>query len=110
MAGRLRVQRGGGPDARLDADVAQLLAAVALSAGADRAVDTAIAVLGVEPVRSSLPVLQLNALSGATRTALQHHKGLLKELQHTVADRCQRRSAAVHDARPASTDGPSSRS
>ncbi|HEY3671660.1 MAG TPA: lysylphosphatidylglycerol synthase transmembrane domain-containing protein [Acidimicrobiia bacterium] len=76
------------PEARLDADVAQLLAAVALCAGADRAVDTAIAVLGIEPVRSSLPVLQLNALSGSTRAALQHHKGLMKELQHTVADRC----------------------
>jgi uncharacterized protein (TIRG00374 family) len=76
------------PDERLDADVAQLLSAVALCVGTDRAVDTAIAVLGVEPVRSSLHVLQLNALSGATRAALQHHKGLMKELQHTVADRC----------------------
>jgi tRNA A-37 threonylcarbamoyl transferase component Bud32 len=76
------------PDARLDADVAQLLSALALCVGTDRAVDTAIAVLGVEPVRSSLHVLQLNALSGATRSEVQRHKGLMKELQHTVADRC----------------------
>ncbi len=48
-------------DARLDADVAQLLAALTLCVGAERAVDTAIAVLGVEPVRSSLHLLQLNA-------------------------------------------------
>jgi undecaprenyl-diphosphatase len=75
-------------DARLDADVAQLLATVALSVGADRAVDSAIEVLGVEPVRSSLHLLQLNALTGSTRTALQRQKGLLKDLQHTVADRC----------------------
>lgn len=74
---------------RLDTDVAQLLAALALSVGAARAVETAIAVLGVDPVRSSLHLLQLNALSGSTRSALQHHKGLLKELQRTVADRCQ---------------------
>jgi uncharacterized protein (TIRG00374 family) len=75
-------------EARLDTDVAQLLAALTLCVGAARAVDSAIAVLGVEPVRSSLHLLQLNALSGATRNALQHRKGLLKELQHTVADRC----------------------
>jgi undecaprenyl-diphosphatase len=75
-------------EARLDTDVAQLLAATALVVGAARAVDSAIAVLGVEPVRSSLHLLQLNALSGATRSALQHHKGLLEELQQTVADRC----------------------
>jgi undecaprenyl-diphosphatase len=76
------------PDLRLDADVAQMLAAVALCVGPARAVDSAIAVLGVDPVRSSLHLLQLNALSGATRSALQHRKGLLKELQQTVADRC----------------------
>jgi undecaprenyl-diphosphatase len=75
-------------EARLDTDVAQVLAALTLCAGAARAVDSAIAVLGAEPVRSSLHLLQLNALSGATRSALQHRKGLLKELQQTVADRC----------------------
>ena len=75
-------------DARLDADVAQLLAALTLNVGAARAVDATIAVLGVEPVRSSLHLLQLNALSGTTRSAMQHHKGLLKELQQTVAVRC----------------------
>ena len=53
-------------EARLDTDVAQLLAALSLSVGAARAVDSAIAVLGVEPVRLSLHLLQLNALSGAT--------------------------------------------
>jgi undecaprenyl-diphosphatase len=75
-------------DAKLDADVAQLLAALTISIGPQRAVDSAIAVLGADAVRSSLRLLQLNALSGATRSALQHQKGLLKELQHTVEERC----------------------
>jgi undecaprenyl-diphosphatase len=75
-------------EARLDTDVAQLLAAMTLVVGPARAVDSAIAVLDTEPVKSSLHLLQPNALSGTTRNALQHRKGLLKELQQTVADRC----------------------
>jgi undecaprenyl-diphosphatase len=75
-------------DDLLDADMAQLLAALALQVGAERAVDSALRVLGVDAVRSSLRLLQLNALSGPTRTALRQRKGLLKELQTTVAQRC----------------------
>jgi glycosyltransferase 2 family protein len=72
----------------LDADVAQLLAAFTLKVGPERAVDSAVAVLGAEAVGGSLGRLQPNALSGATRTALKERKGLLKELQATVMDRC----------------------
>ena len=38
-------------------------------AGPERAVDSALSELGVDAVRSSLRLLQLNALSGATRSA-----------------------------------------
>jgi len=75
-------------DAVLDADVAQLLASLTLQVGVTRAVDSAIATLGVDALRSSLRLLQLNAFSGATRAAFRAHKGLLKELQTTVAERC----------------------
>ena len=68
--------------------MAQLLAALTLQVGPERAVDSAISVVGMDAVRSSLPLLQLNALSGATRSALRQRKGLLKELQTTVAQRC----------------------
>ena len=72
----------------LDSDVAQLLASASLTVGPDRAVDTALAVLGADALRSALRFLQPNALGSSTRSDLRHHKGLLKELQHTVEDRC----------------------
>jgi undecaprenyl-diphosphatase len=72
----------------LDADVAQLLAALSIKVGAVRAVDSAVAVLGTEAVGASLSRLQPNALSGATRAALKERKSLLKELQATVMERC----------------------
>jgi undecaprenyl-diphosphatase len=75
-------------DDLLAADVAQLLAALTVAVGPERAVTSAIAVIGAEAVGGSLRFLQPNALSGATRTALRAQKGLLDELQQTVADRC----------------------
>lgn len=75
------------PDEVLDADVVQLLVSVAVEIGADRAVTSAVAALGPEVVGESLPRLQLAALSGATKSAMKRHKGLLKELQQTVVDR-----------------------
>ena len=74
-------------DQLLAADVAQLLAALSIIAGADRAVDTAVQVLGTEAVATAVPYLQPNALSGATRTALGQHKGLLDELRVCAVDR-----------------------
>jgi uncharacterized protein (TIRG00374 family) len=74
-------------DAMLDGDVAQLLAALALMVGPERAAETGIDVLGAPAVASALPLLQPNALSGATRNALKAHKGLLDSLQHEVAQR-----------------------
>jgi undecaprenyl-diphosphatase len=75
-------------DGILDADVAQLLASLAVVAGPQRTVDVAVDVLGAEAVGRSLPRLQMTALSGATQSNLKAHKGLLKELQTEVIDRC----------------------
>jgi uncharacterized protein (TIRG00374 family) len=75
-------------DDELDGDVAQLLAALSLTVGADRSVAGAVETLGPETVGAALPRLQPNALSDATRAALKEHPGLLEELQDTVARRC----------------------
>jgi undecaprenyl-diphosphatase len=72
---------------QLHNDVAELLASLAARVGAARSVDAAIRALGPAAVADALPRLQLNAFSGATQTALKERKGLLEELQHTVADR-----------------------
>jgi undecaprenyl-diphosphatase len=71
----------------LNNDVAQLLASLAVQVGAERSVGAAVRVCGTAAVADALPRLQLNAFSGATRTALKQQKGLLKQLQRTVADR-----------------------
>jgi glycosyltransferase 2 family protein len=74
--------------ALLDGDLAQLLAALCVAVGADRAVQSGIDVLGAEAVGAALPRLQPNALSGATRAALKEQPGLLADLQKAVMDRC----------------------
>ncbi|WP_456851930.1 lysylphosphatidylglycerol synthase domain-containing protein [Geodermatophilus sp. SYSU D00742] len=74
--------------ALLDADVAQLLAALALQVGVDPAVDAAIAELGPEAVAAALPRLQPNSFSGATRDALRHRKELVGQLRAAVSQRC----------------------
>jgi glycosyltransferase 2 family protein len=75
------------PPLLLHNDVAELLASLAVRVGAARSVGAAVRALGPAAVADALPRLQLNAFSGATRTALKERKGLLDELQHTVADR-----------------------
>lgn len=68
----------------LDADIAQLLAATSLSVGAHRSVAAAVEVLGAEAVGGAARLLQPNALSGATKTALHEHGHLLDELRGEV--------------------------
>ena len=68
----------------LDADTAQLLASLAVTAGADRTVAAAVDAIGADAVGAALPRLQMAALSGATQTSLKAHKGLLEELQQEV--------------------------
>jgi len=76
------------PQTILDADVAQMLASLAVVVGAERAVDAAIDVLGAEAVGEALPRLQVKALSGATQESLKQQKGLLDSLQQEVIERC----------------------
>jgi undecaprenyl-diphosphatase len=75
-------------DDQLEGDVAELLAALALSVGAGRSATRAVEVLGPQTVGAALSRLQPNALSSSTRTALKLHPGLLPELQDTVARLC----------------------
>jgi undecaprenyl-diphosphatase len=72
----------------LKADVAQLIAALAVAVGAERAVAPAVEVLGPEAVASCLGRLQPAALSGATQTELKAHKGLLDEVRAEIEQRC----------------------
>ena len=75
-------------DRLLDADAAQLLAALAIPVGAERSVAAAVDVLGTDAVASALTMLQPNALSGATREALSEQKGLLDALRAEVMATC----------------------
>lgn len=75
-------------DTLLRADVAQLIASLAVTVGAGRAVQPAIDVLGTATVADCLPRLQPAALSGATQTDLKAHKGLLDELRAEIEQRC----------------------
>ena len=75
------------PD-QVEGDVAQLLAALSLTVGADRSATSAVETLGPDTVGAALSRLQPNALSEATRAALKQHPGLLEELQDTVARQC----------------------
>ncbi|MGY1667251.1 lysylphosphatidylglycerol synthase domain-containing protein [Geodermatophilus sp. SYSU D00696] len=74
--------------ALLDADVAQLLVALALRAGVDPAVDSAVARLGPDAVAAALPRLQPDSLGGATRHALRHDRQLAGRIRAAVARRC----------------------
>jgi uncharacterized membrane protein YbhN (UPF0104 family)/tRNA A-37 threonylcarbamoyl transferase component Bud32 len=71
-------------DGQLDADVAQLMAALAVVVGPQRPVRQAVGALGRAAVARALPRLQLQALSAPTRAAMKEHKGLLGELQREV--------------------------
>lgn len=72
----------------LRADVAQLIAALAVTVGAQRAVQPAIDELGAAAVADCLPRLQPAALSGATQTDLKAHKGLLDQVRAEIEQRC----------------------
>jgi uncharacterized membrane protein YbhN (UPF0104 family) len=87
-------------DLVLRMDVAQLLTTFGLRAGAERAVEAAVAVLGPDAVADSLPLLQPIALGRGTRNTLRR---LAKEraqrqrdevLAASRTDREQRASAA----------------
>jgi len=72
-------------DRRLALDVTELLGSLATLVGADKAVGSAIDVLGQDTVTPALPLLQPLALSSATRHDLRAHPGLLAEVRQRVA-------------------------
>jgi glycosyltransferase 2 family protein len=76
-------------DTLLRADVAQLLASLAVVVGPERAVSPAVQTLGPGPVAACLGRLQPAALSGATRSELARHRGLLEEVGHEIERQCQ---------------------
>ena len=86
-------------DGMLDADVAQVLAALAIVAGPSRPVTVAIDVLGRDVVASALPRLQLQALSGATRSALKRTRACWP----TCSTRCSARPASPRFASSSSS-------
>jgi len=73
------------PAARLDADLAAVLAATAVRAGVDRTAAAAARVLDEGTARGALVHLQRAALDPDTVGALREHKSLLGELREAVA-------------------------
>jgi uncharacterized protein (TIRG00374 family) len=73
------------PASRLDADLAAVLAAVAVRAGVDRTAAAAARVLDADTARGALVHLQRAALDPDTVGALREHKDLLAELRKAVA-------------------------
>ncbi|WP_029068067.1 lysylphosphatidylglycerol synthase transmembrane domain-containing protein [Jonesia quinghaiensis] len=65
-------------------DNAQLLATLALSVGAERAVMNAVDVLGAEKLAAVGPLLQGVVLPSATRIRMRAHKNLLTELRSAL--------------------------
>jgi undecaprenyl-diphosphatase len=67
-------------------DVAELLASLAVLAGEERAVSSAMEVLGARGVAPAVPLLQPLALSASTRRAVARQDGLLKRTRSRAAD------------------------
>jgi undecaprenyl-diphosphatase len=70
---------------RLAGDVAELLTSLACLVGADRAVQGATGILGVEAIAQALPLLQPAALAAATLADLKTQPRLLAELRQRAA-------------------------
>jgi uncharacterized protein (TIRG00374 family) len=70
---------------QLAGDVAELLCSMAVAVGPRRTVDAAVAELRPEQLQAALPRLQPDALSTATRKAMNAQKGLGRQLQDTAA-------------------------
>jgi undecaprenyl-diphosphatase len=66
-------------------DIAELLASLAVIAGADRAVAGAVAAIGRDGVAAAVPLLQPLALSAGTRQAIGRHDGLLAQTRAAAA-------------------------
>ncbi|MDQ6715390.1 MAG: flippase-like domain-containing protein [Actinomycetota bacterium] len=87
--GRAALRRVGAGDLAADdvtlrIDLAQLLTTVALAVGPQRAVQSAVSVLGEDPVLRAVPLLQTVALTRTTRVALKEHKNLLSNIREEI--------------------------
>jgi uncharacterized protein (TIRG00374 family) len=76
-------------------DVAELLASLAVLAGAGRAVAGAVAVIGRDGVAAAVPFLQPLALSAGTRRAIARQDGLLKQTRAAAAAASGREDQAL---------------
>src|SRR5580692_268007 len=68
-----------------DLDLAELLASLAISVGADRPVSSAAAVTGARQLAAAAPLLQPLALSAPTRHTIAHENGLLADTRSAAA-------------------------
>jgi len=75
----------GAPAGRLDDDMAAVLGAMAVRAGAERTAAAAVRVLDADTARGALVHLQRSALDPITVAALKHQKDLLAQLRAAVA-------------------------
>jgi uncharacterized protein (TIRG00374 family) len=75
----------GAPAGRLDDDMAAVLGAMAVRAGAERTAAAAVRVLDADTARAALVHLQRPALDPGTVDALRHQKDLLPRLRQAVA-------------------------
>ncbi len=73
-------------DLAMRLDTVQLLVTLALATDPERAVRTAVEVLGPNPIVDSLPLLQRIALSRDTRRQLKQRKGLLHDLRTHIIE------------------------
>ncbi len=84
-------------DGQLRSDVAELVTSTAVVVGAERAVSAAIAGIGDEAVADAASRVQPLALSGATRDALKHQKGLDEEIQAEIERQTHIESVELED-------------
>jgi uncharacterized protein (TIRG00374 family) len=75
----------GAPAGRLDDDMAAVLGAMAVRAGAERTAAAAARVLDADTARGALVHLQRSALDPITVAALKHQKDLLAQLRAAIA-------------------------
>jgi uncharacterized protein (TIRG00374 family) len=75
----------GAPAGRLDDDMAAVLGAMAVRAGAERTAAAAVRVLDADTARGALVHLQRSALDPITVAALKHQTDLLAQLRAAVA-------------------------
>jgi undecaprenyl-diphosphatase len=73
-------------DRELAIDVAELLASTALVTDSERALASALRVLGPDPLKQGLPLIQPLALVHTTRHELRGYPKLLDELREKTAD------------------------